>query len=91
MTHYIEHQLWMLKDRKLDKYMSKGQSRYYSDMVAFFLDVKDPTDLVALAAREWPNPYQDVIDRTAKFSGVNDRREVNGNDFWVEETTVLGD
>lgn len=88
MKNYIEMQLFLLRKRQF----LGEKKKYYQDMVDFFLDVDDPTDLNALAARSWSNPYQPVIDKTAKLSGVNDRRtDRNGNDFWVEETTLLGD
>jgi hypothetical protein len=83
---------WLLNTQlRHDNYMNKSKRAYFTAMVEQFIDIKDPTDLVALATRLGPNPYQGVIDRTGKHSGLNDRHtDRYGNEYDVEEEEVMG-
>ena len=89
-SSYIDFTLETL--RLFNRYYSKSKERYFKDMVEFFLDVKDPADLDELTERGLlSGPYGSILERTAKLSGLQDRRmDKNGNDYWVEEQPVMG-
>ncbi len=88
MSNYIE----FVKLELLTIGPTKNLLPYFSDMLVFFRDVTDPTDLNYLASR--PNPDEQLRalhERTAKYSGAGDRHETqSGNTIYIEEGSVMG-
>lgn len=91
-TQYIG---WVLACLDEGQEMAGSQTQEYWDtMREFFRGIPDPTDLDRLARRKInPHyPYQQTIDKFTDLSGPNDRKEdTNGNPYWIESTSVLGD
>lgn len=77
---------------KMNSYGSHEHWLYFDTMYKFFRDVKDPSNLDQLPRTNPIAEYQKLIEDTAQLSGPNDRKtDDNGNDYWVEATTVMGD
>lgn len=68
-------------------------AQYVTTMCNFFKGVpSDYTNLDYFCNRPNPEPqYEQLITNTQHLSGVNDRRTTpQGNDYWVEETELMG-